>query len=136
MQAWGHNVEIQTVFAGLAYRFYLRSSPLDCPVRKIGLRTGTLSLSALQTASSAPGLEEFIQRSSATGGMPDRAGATKDEVYRAIEALTLGERLKLKHFVAWGVRGLGRASCGADSGGSAERSEPFDFGRCIAASIG
>ena len=44
--------------------------------------------------------------------MPDRARATKDEVYRAIEALTLGERLKLKHFVAWGVRGLGRASCG------------------------
>ena len=127
MQAWGHNVEIQTVFAGLAYRFYLRSSPLDCPVRKIGLRTGTLSLSALQTAFQCAGLEEFIQRSSATGGMPDRAGAT---------TLTLGERLKLKHFVAWGVRGLGRASCGADSGGSAERSEPFDFGRCIAASIG
>ena len=38
--------------------------------------------------------------------MPDRAGATKDEVYRAIEALTPGELLKLKHFAAWRVRGL------------------------------
>ena len=44
--------------------------------------------------------------------MPDRAGATKDEVYRAIEALTPGELLKLKHFAAWRVRGLARASCG------------------------
>jgi hypothetical protein len=44
--------------------------------------------------------------------MPGGTGATRDEVYRAIQALTLGERLKLKKFAAWRVRGLGRASCG------------------------
>jgi hypothetical protein len=70
-----------------------------------------------------------------TRGPQGRAGATKDEVYRAIEGLTPGELLKLKHFVACGVRGLGRASRGADLGGSAERSELFDFGRCIAALV-
>ena len=68
--------------------------------------------------SSAPGLEEFIQRSSATGGMPDRAGATKDEVYRAIEALTLGERLKLKHFAALGGAGTRTSELWAHFGGS------------------
>jgi hypothetical protein len=44
--------------------------------------------------------------------MPDRTGATRDEVHRAIQALTPGELLKLKHFAAWRVRGLGRASRG------------------------
>jgi len=44
--------------------------------------------------------------------MPDRAGATRDEFYQAVEALTPGELLKLKHFAAWRVRGLARASCG------------------------
>ena len=44
--------------------------------------------------------------------MPGRTGGTRDEVYRAIQALTPGELLKLKHFAAWRVRGLARASCG------------------------
>jgi hypothetical protein len=44
--------------------------------------------------------------------MPDGTGATRDELYRAIEALTPGELLKLKYFAAWRVRGLGRASGG------------------------
>jgi hypothetical protein len=44
--------------------------------------------------------------------MPDGTGAHRDEVNRAIEALSPGELLKLKHFAAWRMRGLGRASCG------------------------
>ena len=44
--------------------------------------------------------------------MPGGTGGTRDEVYRAIQALTPGELLKLKHFAAWRVRGLARASCG------------------------
>jgi len=75
------------------------------------------------------------RRAHSTRRMPDRARATKDEVYRAIEALTLGERLKLKHFVAWRCRARTN-ELWADLRGSAERNESFDFGRCIAASIG
>jgi hypothetical protein len=41
--------------------------------------------------------------------MPDGTGANRDEIHQAIEALTPGERLKLKHFAAWRMRGLGRA---------------------------
>jgi hypothetical protein len=44
--------------------------------------------------------------------MPDGTGANRDQVHRAIEELTLGELLKLKHFAAWRMRGLGRAGCG------------------------
>jgi len=44
--------------------------------------------------------------------MQGGTGATRDEVYRAIQALTPGELLKLKHFAVWRVRGLGRANCG------------------------
>lgn len=44
--------------------------------------------------------------------MPDRTAANRDEIDRAIEALTPGELLKLKHFSAWRIRGLGRASRG------------------------
>jgi hypothetical protein len=43
---------------------------------------------------------------------PHGTGATKDEVFAAIEALTPGELLKLKYFAAWRIRGLGRACCG------------------------
>jgi len=44
--------------------------------------------------------------------MPDRAGATRDEFYQAVEALTPGELLKLNNFAAYRVRGLGRSACG------------------------
>lgn len=44
--------------------------------------------------------------------MPDGTVANRDEVNRAIEALTPGELLKLKHFAAYRTRGLGRAACG------------------------
>ena len=44
--------------------------------------------------------------------MADGTGVTQDEIHRAIEALTLGELLKLRHFAAWRIRGLGRAGCG------------------------
>jgi hypothetical protein len=44
--------------------------------------------------------------------MLDGSGATKHEVDRAINTLTPTERLKLKHFAAWTVWGLGTASCG------------------------
>ena len=44
--------------------------------------------------------------------MPDGTGANRDEIDRVIAALTDGELLKLKHFAAFRVRGLGRASCG------------------------
>jgi hypothetical protein len=44
--------------------------------------------------------------------MPDDTAATRDELDRAIEALTRTELLKLKHFAAWRVHGLARASCG------------------------
>jgi len=44
--------------------------------------------------------------------MPDGMGANRDEIHRAIEALTPGELLKLKCFAVWRIRGLGRASCG------------------------
>jgi hypothetical protein len=33
--------------------------------------------------------------------MPDGTAANRDEIDRAIEALTLGQLLKLKHFAAW-----------------------------------
>ena len=44
--------------------------------------------------------------------MQDDAGGRRDDVNRAIEALTHGELLKLRNFAAWRVRGLARASCG------------------------
>ena len=44
--------------------------------------------------------------------MPDGTGPNPDETHRAIDALTDGERLKLKHFAAWRMRGLGRAGRG------------------------
>ena len=44
--------------------------------------------------------------------MPDGTGANRDEIDRVIAALTDGELLKLRHFAAFRVRGLGRASCG------------------------
>ena len=44
--------------------------------------------------------------------MPDGTGPNRDEIHRAMEALTLGELLKLRHFAAWRIRGLGRAGCG------------------------
>jgi len=44
--------------------------------------------------------------------MPDGTGATRDEIHRAMEALTAGELLKLKLFSAWRMRALGRAACG------------------------
>ncbi len=44
--------------------------------------------------------------------MPDGTGANREEIHRAIEALTPGELLKLKRFSVWRMRGLGRASCG------------------------
>jgi len=44
--------------------------------------------------------------------MPDGTAANRDEIDRAIDALTPGELLKLKHFSAWRIRGLGRASSG------------------------
>jgi hypothetical protein len=44
--------------------------------------------------------------------MPDGTRASRDEVVRAIDALTHAELLMLKHFAIWRVRGLGRASCG------------------------
>jgi len=44
--------------------------------------------------------------------MPDGVGANRDEIHRAIEALTPGELLKLKRFAVWKIRGLGRARCG------------------------
>jgi hypothetical protein len=42
--------------------------------------------------------------------MPDGTDAT-DEVNRAIAALTRSELLRLKHFAAWRMCGLGRAGC-------------------------
>ena len=44
--------------------------------------------------------------------MPDGTDANRDEFDRVIAALTDGELLKLRHFAAFRVRGLGRASCG------------------------
>ena len=44
--------------------------------------------------------------------MPDGTGANRDEIQRAIEALTAAELLRLKHFAAWRMRALGRAACG------------------------
>lgn len=44
--------------------------------------------------------------------MLDGAGANREEIHRAIEALTPGELLKLKHFAAFRMLGLGRAACG------------------------
>jgi len=44
--------------------------------------------------------------------MPCGTVVTREQVYRAIQALTPGELVKLKHFAAWRVRGLARASCG------------------------
>ena len=44
--------------------------------------------------------------------MPDGTGANRDEIDRVIAAFTDGDLLKLKHFAAFRVRGLGRASCG------------------------
>lgn len=44
--------------------------------------------------------------------MPNGTGANRDEIHRAMEVLTLGEQLKLRHFAAWRIRGLGRAGCG------------------------
>jgi hypothetical protein len=44
--------------------------------------------------------------------MSDGTGANRDEIDRVIAALTDGELLKLRHFAAFRVRGLGRASCG------------------------
>jgi hypothetical protein len=44
--------------------------------------------------------------------MPDDTAATRDELDRTIEALTRTELLKVKHFAACRVQGLGRASCG------------------------
>ena len=44
--------------------------------------------------------------------MPDGTGANRDVIDRVIAALTDGELLKLRHFAAFRVRGLGRASCG------------------------
>jgi hypothetical protein len=44
--------------------------------------------------------------------MPDETGANRDEIDQVFAALTDGELLKLKHFAAFRVRGLGRASCG------------------------
>jgi hypothetical protein len=41
--------------------------------------------------------------------MPDVTGANRDEIHRAIEALTAAELLRLKHFSAWRMRALGRA---------------------------
>jgi hypothetical protein len=44
--------------------------------------------------------------------MPDATGANRREIHRAIEALTPGELLKLKHFAVFRMRGLGRAASG------------------------
>jgi hypothetical protein len=44
--------------------------------------------------------------------MPDGTGANRREIHRAIEALTPGELLKLKHFAVFRIRGLGRAASG------------------------
>ena len=44
--------------------------------------------------------------------MADGTAASRDEIGRALEALTPGQLLKLKHFAAWRMRGLGRAACG------------------------
>lgn len=44
--------------------------------------------------------------------MPDGTGANRDQIHRAMEALTPGELLKLKQFSAWRMRALGRAACG------------------------
>jgi hypothetical protein len=44
--------------------------------------------------------------------MPDGTSAYREEIDRVIAALTDGELLKLQHFAAFRVRGLGRASCG------------------------
>jgi len=44
--------------------------------------------------------------------MPDGSGATRDEVDRAIEALTHADLFRLKQFAAWKVSGLGRGNCG------------------------
>lgn len=44
--------------------------------------------------------------------MPDGSAANRDEIDRGLEALTRAELLKLKHFAAWRVRGLGRAASG------------------------
>jgi hypothetical protein len=44
--------------------------------------------------------------------MLDGTGANRDEIHRAIDALTRGELLKLKGFAAFRMRGLGRACCG------------------------
>ena len=44
--------------------------------------------------------------------MPDGKGANREEIDRMIAALTDSELLKLKHFAAFRMRGLGRASCG------------------------
>jgi hypothetical protein len=44
--------------------------------------------------------------------MPDGTDAHRDEIDRVIATLADFELLKLKHFAAFRVRGLGRASCG------------------------
>jgi len=44
--------------------------------------------------------------------MPDGTDANRDEIDRVIATLADFELLKLKHFAAFRVRGLGRASCG------------------------
>ena len=44
--------------------------------------------------------------------MADGTAASRDEIGRALEALTPGQLLKMKHFAAWRMRGLGRAACG------------------------
>jgi len=44
--------------------------------------------------------------------MPDGTGATRDEIHRAMEGLTVGELLKLKQFSAWRMRAVARAACG------------------------
>jgi len=44
--------------------------------------------------------------------MSEGTGPTGDEVNRAIEALTCAELLRLKHYAAWRLGGLGRAGRG------------------------
>jgi len=53
-----------------------------------------------------------LAESREVSGTTHGTGATKDEVFAAIESLTPGELLKLKNFAAWRIRGLGRACCG------------------------
>jgi hypothetical protein len=45
-------------------------------------------------------------------GMPDGTGTTRDEIHRAMGALTAAELLRLKRFSVWRMRALGRAACG------------------------